>query len=122
VKFKTKRQEAEWNSSRVHPKLREVMTFVEEEALKLDWEVLATDVWRSEAEERKLKSTWIHNAWRAIDIRTIGIDQEKVETLERIINAKFVYDPHRPTLPTAYFHIGTAKHLHIQVNSFTKEK
>lgn len=121
--FKTPRQEREWNSAKVHPALRLVMADATVFMARLGWEPVITDVWRSKAEEVALKSSGVHHAWRAIDIRTRDIDPRMVEDLRRYLESRWIYDPMRPAKILCYTaEHGSGPHMHIQVTDRTERR
>ena len=123
MNFKTPRQKKEWESTRPHSNLRLVVADAVVMMHRLGWTPLVTSVWRSAAEERRLNSSGVHNAWRAIDIRTRDVDARLVDDLERYLNEAWIYDTARTRLPVAYAALhGDGPHIHIQVTDRTQRR
>lgn len=99
------------------------MSFVQERARALGWDLLVTSIFRTPFEDKQLKGSGVHSAWRALDIRTLDVPAEKVTQLTDEVNKTFQYDPNRTHLPVAYSKMhGNAPHLHIQVTHLTGRK
>ena len=118
--FKSPRQEREWASEKVHPRLRLVMADAAVFMARLGWDPVITDVWRSKGEEARLGSSGVHNVWRAVDVRTRDVEPCKVEDLRRYLEGRWVYDPARPAKVLCYTaEHGNGPHVHVQVTDRT---
>lgn len=99
-------------------------------AARLGWRLVLTCVWRSKAEDRKLKGSGIHCAWRAVDWRTRDVPDGLVRDLRRGLDERWVYDPTRidpetgqSTYPLCYIRPhGTGPHFHLQVHPETSRR
>lgn len=124
LEFKTKRQQKEWTT--VHPNLIPIM-----EDLEARWYEPATitSVYRPPEEEATLnpammgaggtsKSPHSTKPPRAADVRTRNIRRDVVESAVMALNAKWIYDPSRPTMKVAKFESEKA-HVHLQCHAST---
>jgi hypothetical protein len=124
ILFKTPRQQTEWESSELSPMVRLIVldaaSFVFD---RYSEDVTITDVWRTDEEEAALHGHYVHNAWRAVDLRRLS-SHDRSQELEDYLNGRYVYDPTRPAMKVAFgesageLH-GTAEHLHVQVHALT---
>jgi len=116
ILFKDDRIKREWESGRLDPVVKFIVTEASEFAAAfLQWPLTLACIWRTQGEDQKLKGTGVHPAYRAIDIRTRDQDPAVVACLVSYLNGKYIYDPSRPTKVVAYSKPhGTGPHCHIQ--------
>ena len=124
LRFATKRQEREWLSGQLDARLVSIVTRGAEVSLeRFAWLWTVTSIWRTGAEDAKLKGSGLHTLWRAIDIRTNDAPAGALAVIGNGINNGWVYDPARPKLKVAVWKPhGTGPHLHLQVSSATVEE
>ena len=120
--FVSPRQEQEWSSPSLSPLLKQIVEEIAEYAVATwAWTFCVTSIFRTFSENEAAEAkTMIHCYWRAVDIRTRGIDQAAVDDVTKWANARWLYDPGRPALPVLYSapH-GDGPHAHIQVHAAT---
>lgn len=126
MKFKSEnkdRLEAEWNSSKLAPMVRQIVEDAAEYAKnKWNWDFVVTSIFRTVAEDAALHASGIHVGWRAIDIRTNDQDQQAINDVADYVNQKYQYDPTRPSYKVCFKEAhGTGVHAHYQVHPNTKE-
>lgn len=105
--------------------LQEILTWLAGQWPPAD--MVVGDVHRTEAENTAaLAKTPIHVVgppYRAIDVRVgtlAGDHQSAAEAIGAFLNARYVYDPARPTMVVAYtVPHGTGPHVHLQVHAST---
>ena len=91
-------------------------------------EVYITSIYRTAAEDKKLKASGVHstNPHRAMDIRitNLGVEfQDKANTLAEVINAIWSYDSKRPQMNVLFTRPhGSAPHAHLQVHKNTERR
>ncbi len=122
VTFASLRQEQEWASPSLHALLKSVMEEIAEYGVTTwGWLPCITSIFRTPAENTAAQAkTLIHCDWRAADVRTRGIDQAMVDDVTGWANARWIYDPIRPSLPVVYSaEHGTGPHMHVQVHPRT---
>lgn len=118
IVFASLRQEQEWHSSQLWGYLKEIVDEIAEYALVTwGWLFCVTSIYRTDQENRDAQAkTSIHCYWRAVDIRTRGIDPAWVEDVTKWANERWVYDFTRLALPIAYSAAhGSGPHLHLQI-------
>ena len=126
MKFKdnSERLQKEWDS----PKLSKMVKTIVEDAAefartKFNWEFTVTSIFRTKAEDAALHASGLHVEWRAVDIRSRGIDQEAVNKVAEFINKKYAYDPKRPGMKVCFKEPhGNGVHAHYQVHPNTKKR
>lgn len=99
-------------------------------AARLGWRLVLTCIWRTRAEDRALKGSGVHPAWRAVDFRTRDVRPALVADLKRGLDERWVYDPMRidpvtgeSTYPLCYVKPhGTGPHFHLQVHPETVKR
>ena len=116
ILFKDDRIKREWESGRLDPTVKFIVSEASEFAAHyLQWPLVLTCIWRSQGEEKQLGGTSIHCFWRAVDIRTRDRDSRDVDILAAFVNGRWIYDPSRPTKVVAYSKPhGTGPHCHVQ--------
>lgn len=122
MKFKTTKQQMEYDTQVIWPLLKEILRDAEEFAIDNGCgDLTITSIFRTPEEDAELHGSGIHCIFRAADVRIPCWDDPKSLTLARYINAKYVYDSSRPTLLVAFMEPhGDGPHCHFQVSSFTK--
>ena len=94
-----------------------------------------TRIWSSETEEREIerqieartgrpyRTSGIHTAgrpYRAVDVDApAAMPADEAREIERRINAEWQYDPARPAMRCAIYHLG---HWHLQVHPGTERR
>jgi hypothetical protein len=123
VIFVSERQELEWISRSLSPLLVDIVEQIAEyAAVTWAWVPLCiTSIFRTFSENDAAEAkTQIHCYWRAVDIRTHGIDQAAINDVTRWANTRWIYDPARPALPVVYSALhGNGPHMHCQVHAAT---
>ena len=124
MKYASTRQRNEWEDDRVNPVLRRLVIEAQDYAALMGWVFTATDVWRSEEEEKRYRSSGLHHAWRALDVRvrTGEWDDPGGLALATYMNTLWEYDPARPMMQCVLFkphENATAPHVHFQVHPRT---
>lgn len=124
LKFVSKRQEREWNDSRLSKRVKEIVTEASEYAEeKWGWDFTITSIHRTPAEDAALHASGIHVDWRAVDVRTKGQKQKVIDDVTNYINGRWAYDPARPNLKVCFAEPhGTGPHGHYQVHPKTRRK
>lgn len=94
---------------------------------RYDIDLVVTSTVSTLAEDKVLgRTSAAHRECRAIDIRTRDVDSFIVQDLIDYINNKkeynrFHYVSNRGEKRLAYFHIGTASHIHLSIHSQFKK-
>jgi hypothetical protein len=126
MKFKdnSDRLKKEWESPKLAPMVKKIVEDAAEFArTKFNWEFTITSIFRSKAEDAALHASGIHVEWRAVDVRSRGIDQEAVNKVAEFINKKYAYDPNRPGMKVCFKEPhGNGVHAHYQVHPNTKKR
>lgn len=85
--------------------------------------LVVTQTVTTESEDKVMgRTSPAHREKRAIDIRTRDIDSKIVEDIINYINNKWSYKQYHYSSKSgvkrlAYWHIGTAEHLHLAINA-----
>jgi hypothetical protein len=126
MKFKdnSERLQKEWDNPKLSPMVRKIVEDAAEFArTKFNWEFTITSIFRTKAEDAALHASGIHVEWRAVDVRSIGIDQDAVNKVAEFINKKYAYDPKRPGMKVCFKEPhGNGVHAHYQVHPNTKKR
>ena len=65
----------------------------------------------------------VHGYGRGLDFRSRNMSEDEINTIVKVINDKWVYDPKRPEMVVLMNHdIGKGMHLHLQTHPNTKER
>lgn len=86
-------------------------------------DLIATSTISTYEEDLKLgRTSAAHREARAIDVRTKGLDAFIIDDIIRYINSKpsyekFHYYSKSGDKRLAYFHIGTAEHIHLAIHA-----
>jgi hypothetical protein len=107
------------------PKLQDILVWLADNWVPAD--MVVGDVHRTAAENAAAEAkTDIHVVgppYRATDIHVSnlpGDPQKAAEAIGALVNARYVYDPARPTMVVAYtVPHGTGPHVHLQVHANT---
>jgi len=133
IKFKTSKQQSEWESGNVDLRLVYIIQWMQRylEMVYPNYNITITDVYRSQEEQDNIylnsddpelvkkykKKPWksVHQYWRGVDIRTTDMRGKMAYRISNLL-AQIPYDENRPQKKTAIFHnVGTGQHCHIQV-------
>ncbi len=126
MKFKdnSERLQKEWDNPKLSPMVRKIVEDAAEFArAQFNWEFTITSIFRTKAEDAALHASGIHVEWRAVDVRSKGIDQDAVNKVADHINKKYAYDPKRPGMKVCFKEPhGNGVHAHYQVHPNTKKR
>ena len=125
MKFKSDKIEADFSSSNVSWKLKEMIRAGDKYAqIEFGKELVITDLLRTqESQDRIYKDNpnyhvkpWksVHQYGRGCDIRTRNLDPKEIEKLTNFFNL-FQYDKNRPDKKSCLVHdVGSGHHFHVQ--------
>lgn len=117
--FKTERQQQEWNSPELDPRLRGIVLAVAEFVWRnYKRSAVITSIWRSDAEQKSIygedvKKLSPHQFWRGIDMRTRDYTQDEITGIIAFLNKNWPRVDGKPLV--IYHDVGRGDHLHIQV-------
>ena len=85
--------------------------------LSLISDIVITEGWR--------KGGGVHSTdpCRGIDLRSWIYTADELQTIEKYINGKWIYDPDRSAMKCLIVHdVGKGNHIHLQVSNKTQRK
>jgi len=116
IDFKDNRIKEEWYSNKLNPRLTNYVLMV---ALftwtELEKRIMLTSLYRTKKEEKEYNSSGIHNAWRAVDIRTSNFTELEIEKIVKFCNENFHYDVNGLNSVAVYGDARHKDHIHLQI-------
>lgn len=116
IDFKTDKIKKQWDSEKLNPRLKKYIlilglyTYTE-----YNKQIILTSIYRTKKEEYLLKSSGIHNCWRAIDIRTSNLTELEIKRIVKICNEFLHYDSGEYRDIAVYGDSRHRDHIHCQV-------